>query len=92
MEKCVLFLVDATPAASPVPEAKDWDAEATAAKEDEETALTAMKAAWHAAKEARQVGMLRWSNLSIAFGQIPCADHYELFDTPLNIACTPAIH
>lgn len=51
----MLFLVDAAPVASAVPDAKDCDAEASAAKEAEEAALTAMKAAWHAAKDASQV-------------------------------------
>ena len=51
----MLFLVDAAPVASAVPDAKDCDAEASAAKEAEEAALAAMKAAWHAAKDARQV-------------------------------------
>ena len=55
IEKTVLFLVDASAIATVDPEAQDWDAKASSAKEAEEEAAAAVKAAWHAAKEAKEV-------------------------------------
>lgn len=55
LEKVVLFLVDATPAAAADAEPQDWDDRASAAKAAEQEAVAAMKAAWHAAKEAKEV-------------------------------------
>ena len=63
MEKVVLFLADASALASPVEDAKDWDAEAAAAKEAEEAAVAAVKAAWHTAKDARQVSICTLSGV-----------------------------
>ncbi len=55
LEKTVLFLVDASPVAKADADAQDWDAQASSAKAAEEEAAAAVKAAWHAAKEAKEV-------------------------------------
>jgi len=55
IEKTVLFLVDASPVAKTNADAQDWDVEASSAKEAEEEAAAAVKAAWHAAKQAKEV-------------------------------------
>lgn len=55
MEKVVLFLADASALASPAADAKDWEAEAASATAAEEAAVAAVKAAWHTARDARQV-------------------------------------
>ncbi len=55
LEKTVLFLVDASPVAKADADAQDWDAQASSAKAAEEEAAAAVKAAWHTAKEAKEV-------------------------------------
>ncbi len=55
LEKTVLFLVDASPVAKADADAQDLDAQASSAKAAEEEAAAAVKAAWHAAKEAKEV-------------------------------------
>lgn len=55
IEKTVLFLVDASAIALVDPEAQDWGAKASSAKEAEQEAAAAVKAAWHAAKDAKEV-------------------------------------
>lgn len=55
LEKTVLFLVDASPVAKANADSQDWDAQASSAKAAEEEAAAAVKAAWHAAKEAKEV-------------------------------------
>lgn len=80
MEKTVLFLVDASPIATAGSDAQDWDAKASSAKEAEEEAGAAVKAAWHAAKEAREVSR----QLVVFLALDPCTICEFRVQTPVN--------
>ena len=70
IEKTVLFLVDALPAAAAAAEAEDWDDKASSAKAAEEEAAAAVKAAWHVAKEAKQVRCFLNATTAFASSQV----------------------
>ena len=55
LEKTVLFLVDPSPVAKADPEGQNQDDKAETAKAAEEEAAAAVKAAWRAAKDAKEV-------------------------------------
>lgn len=97
LEKTVLFLLDASPVAKADADAQDWDAQASSAKAAEEDAAAAVKAAWHAAKEAKEVlesschlwctFFCPWSLNSLSFSHFTCSTMRVVCRAALQQAC-----